>query len=628
MLKTQTKKSGDLRLALASLGVVFGDIGTSPLYALRECSAPESVFEASADNILGLLSLLIWALSLIVSVKYLAIVLRADNRGEGGILALISLVGRSLPKDSKKRAGAVAILGIIGAALLYSDGIITPAISVLSAVEGLRDAAPSLSQFVVPIALIVLAFLFPFQSRGTAKVGRIFGPLIVLWFVILAILGLTAIIGEPRIVAALDPRAAIGFVVREKWTTFKVLGAIFLAMTGAEMLYADLGHFGKKPIRQAWFFLVFPALLLVYVGQGAWLLGHPGEATNLFYRIAPEWFRLPLVVIATAATIIASQAVISGAFSLARQSVQLGYWPRLQIRHTSDETVGQIYVPFVNTFLFIGTIALVLGFKESGKLANAYGIAVSATMFMTTCLMLYVTTRIWKRGLWYIVPLEILFLFVEGAFFLSNAGKVATGGWIVVAIALVIFVLMKTWIDGRRLFGEKMRNFRLSPEVFAASIQLNPPHRVSGTAIFMTADPTGVPKALLHNLKNNKVLHAQTILLSVQTLEVPRVEADERYIATELEAGIWKIELYFGFSEVPDVPGQLRHINIPGLAPDAMDTTWFVGREYIAFSRKHGQMSWSRKRLFGFMFSNALNATDFFSLPVNRIVELGAKTEL
>ncbi len=628
MLSTRSKRGGDTGLAIAALGVVFGDIGTSPLYALRECFAPGRGMASSESNVIGIVSLLIWTLSLIVGVKYLGIVLRADNRGEGGILALVSLVGNSLPKDSAKRAGVVATLGIVGAALLYSDGIITPAISVLSAVEGLRDAAPSLGRFVIPISLIVLAFLFPFQSRGTARVGKIFGPLIILWFLILATLGLAAIIGEPRILAALDPRAAIRFVIQEKWATFKVLGSIFLAMTGAEVLYADLGHFGKKPIRRAWFALVFPALLLAYVGQGAWLLGHPDQVSNLFYRLAPEWFRLPLVLIATVATIIASQAVISGAFSLARQSVQLGYWPRLQIRHTSDMTVGQVYVPFINAFLFIGTIALVLGFKESGKLANAYGIAVSATMFMTTCLMLYVATVIWKKGLWYILPLELLFLLVEGAFFLANIRKVGSGGWVVVAIAAIIFTLIKTWMDGKRLFGEKMRNYRLSPEVFASSIGLNPPHRVPGTAIFMTADPTGVPKALLHNLKNNKVLHARTILLSVHNLEVPRVEVDERIEVQELDAGIWKIRMSFGFSEIPDVPRQLRNVNIPGFAIDEMDTTWFVGHEYIVFSRKSGKMSWVRKKIFRYMFDHALNATDFFSLPTNRIVELGAKTEL
>jgi KUP system potassium uptake protein len=618
----------DIGIALAAIGIVFGDIGTSPLYALRECFAPERGIVTSPENVIGIVSLLIWTLSLIVSVKYIGIVLKADNRGEGGILALVSLVGRSLPKDSKKRIWVIAILGILGAALLYSDGMITPAISVLSAIEGLKDVAPSLDRFVLPLTLVVLVMLFPFQSKGTAKVGGLFGPIIVVWFAVMGLLGLSSIIREPGILAALNPWYAIGFITRHGWLTFKVLGSVFLAMTGAEVLYADLGHFGRKPIREAWFALVFPALILNYVGQGAWLLGNPSEVSNLFFRIAPAWAGIPLIVLATAATIIASQAVISGAFSLARQSVQLGYWPRIQVRHTSNETIGQVYVPFVNWFLLFGTVGLVLGFRESGNLANAYGIAVSATMFITTCLMIYVTLRIWKKGRWYLVPLEGLFLLVETAFLVSNLGKVASGGWIVVIIAILIFSCMKTWIDGRKLFGEKMKNFRLDPEIFAASIKLNPPHRVQGTAVFMTADPTGVPKALLHNLKHNRVLHARTILLTVQTLEVPRVEDEERFEARELDAGIWKVVLNFGFSETPDIPFHLRGLNIPGFSPDAMDTTYFVGREFIAFSPKPGKMSYVRKRLFGLMFGNALNATDFFKLPANRIIELGAQTQL
>jgi KUP system potassium uptake protein len=628
-MRTEQPKNGrDLGLALAALGVVFGDIGTSPLYALRECFAPGRGIETNQANVIGIVSLLIWALSLIVSVKYLAIVLRADNKGEGGILALVSLVARNLPKESRKRAGTIAVLGIIGASLLYSDGIITPAISVLSAVEGLKEVAPSLGRFVLPVSLLVLVLLFPFQSRGTAKVGAIFGPIIIIWFVSIGILGLSAIIGQPGILAALNPWHAIDFVLRERWLSFKVLGSIFLAITGAEVLYADLGHFGRSPIRRAWFGLVFPALILNYVGQGAWLLGHPADVDNLFYQLAPRWAGIPLIVLATAATIIASQAVISGAFSLARQSVQLGYWPRLKVRHTSNETIGQVYVPFVNWFLFFGTVGLVLGFRESGNLANAYGIAVSATMFITTCLMIYVATRIWKKGVWYILPLEVLFLLVEGAFLLANLGKVASGGWIVVALAVLIFILMKTWMDGRRLFRDKMKNFRLAPEIFAESIALNPPMRAPGTAVFLAGDPTGVPKALLHNLKHNRVLHARTILLTVQTLELPTIEENERCETADLGAGIWKVVMHFGFSESPDIPRHLRSLKIPGFLPDAMDTTYFLGREAIVFSSKPGGMAFVRKRLFGFMFDNALDATEFYRLPVNRIIELGAQTEL
>lgn len=618
----------DATLALAALGVVFGDIGTSPLYALRECFAPERGVVVSRENVLGIVSILIWTLTLIVCVKYVWIVLRADNKGEGGILALVSLVGRNLPKDSKKRAGLIATLGIIGAALLISDGMITPAISVLSAVEGLKDVAPSLGHYVLPLSLIVLILLFPFQSRGTSKVGRIFGPVVVVWFGAIAMLGLASIVGRPDILLALDPRHALDFARRDGAGTFGILGSVFLAVTGAEVLYADLGHFGRSPIRRAWFGLVYPALMLNYFGQGAWLLGHPTDTSNLFYRLVPGWMGLPMVILATAATIIASQAVISGAFSLARQSVQLGYWPRIQVKHTSDETAGQVYVPLINWFLLVGTVGLVLGFRESGNLANAYGIAVSATMLITTSLMLYVTTRIWKRGRWYLVPLEIGFLFLEAAFVISNLGKVESGGWFVVALAVAIFGLMKTWIDGRALFGAQMRKFHLSPAIFASSIALNPPMRTPGTAVFLTANPDGVPKALLHSIKHYRVMHARTIILSVETLDLPCVEPEDRHEIRQLEGNIWQILLRFGFSESPDLPRTLRGVPIPDFSPDAPDLTYFVGKESLFFTRSGGDMSWLRKRLFGFMFSNALNATDFFKLPTNKIIELGGRTQL
>ncbi|MDA8410354.1 MAG: potassium transporter Kup [Treponema sp.] len=627
-MEIKQSKQHETALAVAALGVVFGDIGTSPLYALRECFAPERGVQATQAAVLGIVSLLVWTLTLIVCVKYVGIVMRADNKGEGGILALVSLVGRNLPKESRKRAGLIATLGIIGAALLLSDGMITPAISVLSAVEGLHDFAPSLSPYVVPISLVVLILLFPFQSRGTAKVGRIFGPVLILWFFALAILGAIALVDDPLILAALDPRNAISFALENRATTFGVLGSIFLAVTGAEVLYADLGHFGRSPIRRAWFMLVYPALMLDYLGQGAWLLDHPTETSNLFFNIVPNWLGLPMVVLATMATIIASQAVISGAFSLARQSVQLGYWPRIQVRHTSDETIGQVFVPLVNWFLLFGTVGLVLGFRKSGNLANAYGIAVSVTMLITTSLMIYVTTRIWKKGLWYLLPLEILLLAVEMVFVVSNMGKVASGGWIVVALAVAMFGLMKTWIDGRRLFGEQMRKFHLSPALFASSIALNPPQRIAGTAVFLTANPDGVPKALLHSLKHYRVLHSRTIILSVETLDIPRVEAEERAEVREYEAEIWQVNLRFGFSESPDLPRALRGLPIPSFSPEAADLTYFVGKESLFFTHAVGGMSWLRKRVFGFLFSNALNATDFFRLPASKIIELGGRTQL
>ncbi|MFZ4617579.1 MAG: potassium transporter Kup, partial [Rectinemataceae bacterium] len=591
-------------LALAAIGVVFGDIGTSPLYALRECFAPGRGIEPNPENVIGLVSLLLWVLTLIVSVKYLVLVLRADNKGDGGILALVSLVGRNLPKGSKRRAGVLTLIGIIGASLLYSDGMLTPAVTVLSAIEGLKDVSPLFTNWVVPLTLVILLLLFAFQSKGTQKVGVLFGPVISIWFLLLAVLGVMSIVKEPYILAALDPRRAISFLVHEGWLSFRVLGSIFLAMTGAEVLYADLGHFGRKPIRQAWFSLVYPALILNYLGQGAILIAHPGDVGNLFFRLVPPEGLLPLVIIATAASIIASQAVISGVFSLAAQSVQLGYWPRIQVRHTSHETVGQVYVPLMKWVLLAGTMLLVLGFRESGKLANAYGIAVSADMVITTCLMVYVALRIWKKGLAWILPLLAVFFVIEVSFLLSNLGKIASGGWIVVLMAILIFILMRTWIDGRAIFREKMRSFRLAPDVFASSIALNPPHRVQGTAIFMTADPTGVPKALLHNLKHNRVLHARTILLTVRNEELPRIDAEERFEVKELEAGIWQVIISFGFSESPDIPRNLRDLPIPGFSPDAMDTTYFVGREVLAFSRKPIGMAYPRKRIFGFMFAN------------------------
>lgn len=617
-----------LALTIAAIGVVFGDIGTSPLYALRECFAPGHGLAVTQANVIGVVSLLVWVITLIVSVKYIVFVLRADNKGDGGILALISLVARSLPATSKRRVGVITILGIIGASLLYSDGIITPSISVLSAVEGLETLAPSLSAFIVPLALVILILLYAVQARGTERVGGLFGPIISLWFVTIGLLGIVAAAGHPEIFAALNPLNAIRFVFGGGAVAFRSLGSIFLGVTGAEVLYADLGHFGRPPIRRAWFGLVYPALMLNYMGQGALLLGNPAAVDNLFFHLVPPLGLPLLIIIATAASIIASQAVISGAFSLARQSVQLGFWPRIQVRHTSDETVGQVYVPFIKWFLLLGTVGLVLGFRDSDKLANAYGIAVSADMVITSSLMIYVSLRIWEKGSWYRVPLLALFLAIEGTFLLSNLSKVASGGWIVVVLALTIFFLMKTWVDGRRAFSAKMRKFRIAPEIFAESIRLNPPHRVHGTAVFLAGDPSGVPKALLHNLRHNRVLHDRTVLLSVLTLDIPRVDETERCEVSELEAGIWKIVLNYGFSETPDVLRSLRAVEIPGFTPDAMDTTYFVGREAIVPGKTRNGLAFLRLGLFRMMFMNALNATDFFRLPADRIIELGARTEL
>jgi KUP system potassium uptake protein len=614
-------------LTLAAIGVVFGDLGTSPLYALRECFSPIHGIAASRDNVVGIVSLLFWCLTLIVCVKYLGIVLRADNRGEGGILALVSLVSRYLPKDSVRRRSFFAILGVLGAALLLSDGMITPSITVLSAIEGLEVVTPTFTPYIVPLTLVILVVLFIPQSRGTAKVGRVFGPVISIWFLAMGALGVSAIAGGPAILAALNPLEAVGFFARNGMMSFGVMGSLFLAMTGTEVLYADLGHFGKRPIRQAWYFLVYPALILNYFGQGAYLLAHPGEAGNLFYLLAPKWAGYPLVVLATMASAIASQAVISGAFSLARQGVQLGFWPRVQVRHTSDEKIGQVYVPIVNWLLMLGTIGLVLGFKSSSGLGNAYGIAVTVDMLMTTCLMIILSRKASRASLLAIIPIGIVFLVMDSTFFLSNAAKLVTGGWIVVAFATALFIVMKTWMDGRKLFGKKIESFRMAPEVFASSIALDPPAKVAGTAIFLTADPKGIPKALLHNLKHNKVLHEATVVLSVQTVDEPRVDEHERSTVVGHEGGIWHVILRFGYSETPDVPKAMDAVSIPGFSNDRMKTTYFLGRETIVVGSERGMARW-RKKLFAFLFDNAVSPTDFFRLPPDRVVEIGSQTVL
>jgi KUP system potassium uptake protein len=632
MSSNERRRGGEggsqLALAVGAIGVVFGDIGTSPLYALRQCFSPAHGIAVEPDNVLGIVSILIWSLSLIVCVKYLGFVLRADNRGEGGILALVSLVSRYIPKDGKRRAGFIMALGILGTALLYSDGMITPAVSVLSAIEGLEVITPNLVPYILPLSLIVLVLLFPFQSRGTAKVGRVFGPLISLWFAVIGALGLSAIIAEPEILAALNPVYALRFLARNGALSFVVLGSVFLAMTGTEVMYADLGHFGRSPIRRSWFFLVYPALLLNYVGQGAFLLGHPEDVDNLFYRLVPAWGLYPMVALATMATIIASQAVISGSFSIARQSVQLGLWPRIQVRHTSDAKIGQVYVPFINWMLLIGTVSLVIGFKKSGNLANAYGIAVSVDMLMTTCLMIFLGRRAAKMKLWLLIPLAAIFLSLDLAFFLSNAAKVVSGGWVVIAIAASMFLVTKTWTDGRALFSKKIQAYRLTPELFASSIALDPPVRVAGTAVFLTADPKGVPKALLHNLKHNRVLHERTIVLSVQTTDEPYVDDSKRVSIMGHQGGIWHVILSFGYSETPDVAASMSEIKIPGFVPDPMRITYFLGREAIVVAREKGGMAKWRKRLFTFLFNNAISPTDFFRLPPDRVVEIGSKTEL
>jgi len=607
-----------LTLTLGALGVVFGDIGTSPIYALRECLSPDRGVAITPGTVLGVTSLLVWTLILVVSVKYLAFVLRADNRGEGGILALVSLL---------KSPWAV-VAGIIGAALLYADGVLTPAVSVLSALEGLNLVSTAFQPWIVPLALAVLVALFLFQSRGTGKVSGLFGPVIVVWFVTIGVLGLGAVVRQPLVLQALNPWVAIQFAGSQPVLTFALLGFVFLAVTGAEALYADLGHFGKGPIRWGWYALAFPALVLNYVGQAALLLVDPSKTGDLFFQLAPGWFLVPLVILSTLATVIASQAVITGAFSLARQSIQLGLWPRMTVRHTSSQTIGQVYVPLVNGLLFIGTAALVLGFRESARLADAYGIAVSGTMVLTTVLMIAAARRLWSVPWVLLVPVAAVFLVFDGVFFAANATKLLSGGWVVLTTALVLFVIMKTWQDGRRILYRKFQKSFLSLTDFVASLRASsaPPKRIPRTAVFLSGNPQGVPPSLLHNLKHNQVLHEPTLLVTVVTEEIPQVAPEDRARVAEVGLGIRKIELRYGFGELPNVPAALAAI--PGLGFDAPRVTYFLGKEALVVGSSSKDMSLWRQNLFAFLVHNAQEATAFYRLPPGQVVELGGRTEL
>ena len=621
--------SGPRRLALTvgAVGVVFGNIGTSPLYALRECLVPERGVPPTPQNIIGTVSLILWALTLVVGVKYLVLVFRADNRGEGGILALVSLVAASLTKRGG-RAAWVGMAGIIGAALLFSDGLLTPALTVLSAVEGLQVAAPGLAPCIVPLALCILLALFLLQSGGTAKLAAVSGPLLVFWFLVIAVLGVLSLTQTPLILEAVNPWNAVRFVVSNGAQTFAVLGSVFLAVTGAEMLYAGIGPFGKGAIRRAWFFLAYPALILSYLGQGAFLLASGGRTGNLFFKLAPGWFQYPLVILAAVAAVISSQAVITVAFGLARQCVQLDFWPRLQVRHTSDRAIGQVYVPFINCALMMGTVALVLGFRRSDLLADAYGIAVAAGMVMTSVLTLCLAHVRWKTPWPALVLLGTVFLGIDLGFLAANLGKVATGGWIVVLCAAGLFVLMKTWRDGRAILRKAVNATTLSLEDFTKGLEPSPPSRVNRTAVFLAGNPRGVPTALLHNLKHNRIIHALTLIVSVQTAEQPRVPPESRSEVKDWGQGIWTIVLHFGYSELPDVPQSLATLRLPGMAFDPKQTTYFLGRESLVItSGRRTMMPW-RKRLFWFLSHNALPATSFFRLPVDQVVEISAQTEL
>ncbi len=612
-----------LPLVVGAIGVVFGDIGTSPLYTLKEAFGHQYGLGPDEANVLGVLSLVVWAMLLIVTIKYVMVVMRADNRGEGGILALMAVVQRSLPIASPL-AYTVGILGILGTALFFGDAVITPAMSVLSAVEGLEVAAPRMHKYIVPATLVVLLLLFLVQRKGTERVGRIFGPVMIVWFVSIAILGSIQIIKNPTILHALNPWWAIQFFVHHGVTAWLALGAVVLAVTGGEALYADMGHFGRVPISKAWWFFVMPALILNYFGQGALVLAAPSSVKNPFYSLVPEPLLFPMILLATLATVIASQAVISGAFSLARQAIQLGYLPRFKLIHTSDETIGQVYLPWINRILLVGVMLLVVAFGSSSNLASAYGVSVTGAMLIDTLLLMMLASSRWRWPGWAIAVVGIFYLIIDGALFSANAIKFFHGAWVPVAIAIAVFTLMRTWRRGRDLVREQVNRDSLRIEHFVQSVMCDAPVRVAGTAVFMTPSNEYMPPALLHNLKHNKVLHERNVLLSVETVSLPRAEEHERVSYTDLGHGFARLTLRFGYMEDPDVPKALKRWSIPGPPFDPMDTTFFASREALSAKADQGMALW-RDKLFLVMSRNATPATEFFGIPGNRLVELGTQ---
>ncbi len=612
-----------LPLTLTAVGVVYGDIGTSPLYALRECFFGTHAVPPTHENVLGVLSLIIYSLILVISIKYMVLVLRADNNGEGGILSLTSLLP---PRGSGAPIGLV-LLGLFGAALLYGDGMITPAITVLGAIEGITVATPVFEPFVVPVSVFILVIVFSVQQYGTHRIGRMYGPIMVVWFVVLAVLGISWIVRQPVVLGAIHPAHAIAFFRENGLHSIAVLGAVFLVVTGGESLYADLGHFGRQPIRLAWFTLVLPALLLNYFGQGALLLTNGVTAEQPFFMLAPGWARLPLVALATAAAIIASQALISGAFSLTRAAIQLGYAPRLNVEHTSSWEMGQVYVPQVNWFLAISCVLIVITFQSSAALAAAYGIAVALTMLITGALLPIVGRLRWRWPVPAVVAFVLVFVVIDLSYVAGNAFKILDGGWLPLVIAAMIFTLMTTWKTGRRLVAERLTARAFPLEDFVAGVAADPPTRVDGTAVFMTAQPIGTPAALAHNLRYNKILHEHVIVLTAATIPVPYTRPDERLTVQRLGKGVYHTRVQYGFMEDPDIPQALLQIKAMGVPIDLDDVTFFLGRETIVVSDRPGMAKW-REKLFVMMARNAVGATAFFKLPPERVVELGVQVEM
>ncbi len=613
-------------LAFVAIGVVFGDLGTSPLYTLQEIFSRDYGLGVGRDTVLGVLSLVFWALVVVVCLKYVVFVMRADNQGEGGIIALLGLAQRSVRGHPQLR-WLVALVAIFGAALFYGDGVITPAISVLSAVEGIKVVAPDLARWVVPISVVILLVLFLLQRFGTTRVGGIFAPIMCVWFVAIAALGLHMLVRRPEVLVALDPAHAVHFFRAHGIAAFVALGGVVLAVTGTEALYADMGHFGKRPIRVAWLYCIFPALLLNYFGQGALLLSDPAAGDNPFYLMVPHVLLIPMIVLAAAATIIASQAVISGAYSMTRQAMQLGYSPRMRVVHTSSSVPGQIFVPWINGMLLVLVLVAVIGFRSSENLGAAYGIAVTGTMVTTTLLALLVALRQWHWKWPAVVALGAPLLVIDCAFFGANLLKVDHGGWFPLALGVIVFTVMTTWRRGRELVLRQLQHGGLALPPFIASIAEHPPMKVPGTAVFLTANLEAVPHALLHSLKHFKVLHARNVLLSVETVDAPYADAGERVERHVLGQSFHTVQLRFGFMEVPDVPAALTAPEVQDLACGPLDTTYFLSRETVVAARHPGMARW-RDKLFAFLARNALPATAFFHIPGNRLVELGTQVEI
>ncbi|MFU7528055.1 potassium transporter Kup [Qipengyuania sp. ASV99] len=624
-----THSASKTALAVGAIGIVFGDIGTSPLYAFRETFVGPHPLALDSAHVLGVISLIFWSMTLVVSIQYVTILMRADNKGQGGSLALVALISRSLSKSSY--AWVAVLLGVFATSLFYGDSMITPAISVLSAVEGLKVVDPAFERFVIPIALVLLVFLFVIQKRGTAKVGALFAPVMIVYFVVIAAMGSWQIVQTPEVLWALSPHHAVNFFILDGWLAFLALGSVVLAVTGSEALYSDMGHFGRGPMRLSWFGFVMPCLLLNYFGQGAMVIGLPPEQAaeaiqNPFYFLASEEWRLPLVFLATLATFIASQAVISGAFSITHQAIQMGFVPRLSTLHTSETETGQIYIPVVNWALMVAVVLLVFMFQNSSNLANAYGIAVTGAVMIDTLLMAVLFVGVWKWKVWYSAPIVLLFVIVVGGFLGANLTKVAEGGWFPLVVGLVAFTLLTTWARGRKLMRERMSEHALPMEIFAKSAK-NSALRVPGTAIFMASSTAGVPSALLHNIKHNKVLHERVVILTVEIADVPYVDPNARCEFTDMGDGFYRAVLHYGFMEETDVPTGLKQMERCGGEFDMMHTSFFLSRQTLLPSNKPGMPIW-REKIFAWMLRNSASAMDFFKLPTNRVVELGSQVEI